>query len=193
MQKEKLTLLNITEDLKITANYRVSNSKKWRLAYVIPSLWIAATVLLFLKDFLVAIFFFLLATYHTVRYVLEYREYNFRKKWNMNVLRRDEISISIEKLSHISEEIIYEPHRFATRSRITKTVNYFYFSSGKRWRLPIVDMHYKWSKDYYVSTAGLKNISIEGDEFFYVCLQSNPDIAYVYPCKNFMLDDNLNF
>ncbi len=46
-------------------------------------------------------------------------------------------------------------------------------------------------KEYYVSPKGLENISIEGDEFYYISLQGYPDVAYIYPCKNFILDEKL--
>ena len=54
-----------------------------------------------------------------------------------------------------------------------------------------VEKHYSWSKDFYLSSKGLENISMKGDEFYFVSLQSHHDIAYIYPCKNFELDENL--
>ena len=57
--------------------------------------------------------------------------------------------------------------------------------------MPDVLKHYDWSKEYNLSSEGLKNISVEGNEFFYVSLQGHPDVAYVYPCKFFELDKGL--
>jgi hypothetical protein len=106
-------------------------------------------------------------------------------------LERGEISIGVEKLSSIRQEEIYEPHHIGRRAQTTKTVTFYYFESGIQWREPSIARHYQWSKEYYISSKGLENISISGDEFYYVVLQGNPDIAYIYPCKNFVLDESL--
>ena len=35
------------------------------------------------------------------------------------------------------------------------------------------------------------NISLQGDEFFYISLQGYYNVAYIYPCKLFELDETL--
>ncbi len=112
-------------------------------------------------------FFRLSYIYH---YVIAYREYKAQKKELSHAFDRGDISISLERLSHISEETIYEPHmehRYAYKPgmRDTKEVKFYYFSAGRSWRVPSTDCHYKWSKDYYLTTMGLLNISVEGNEF----------------------------
>ena len=112
------------------------------------------------------------------------------------MLQRGDISISIEELSHITRETIHEPHFVRSGTRIrrasTREVTMYYFMSGGSWRCPNLSKHYEWSKEYYLSSQGLENISIQGDKFYYVALQGHHDISYVYPCKLFRLDERLN-
>jgi hypothetical protein len=108
-----------------------------------------------------------------------------------DALDRNDISISIEVLSHISEETVYEPHAAGGRSHMTKSITVFYFESGASWRIVRTDRHYDWSPEFYLSNRGLKDTSVRGNEFFYVSLQGHYDISYIYPCKMFELDDSL--
>ena len=87
--------------------------------------------------------------------------------------------------------VIYEPHLVGRRSNTIKTITLYHFDGGSSWRLPPFDKHYEWSRDFYISPKGLENISIKGDEFYFVSLQAHHDIAYIYPCKNFELDKSL--
>ena len=84
-------------------------------------------------------------------------------------------------------------HRYAYKPgmRDTKEVKFYYFSAGRSWRVPSTGCHYKWSKDYYFTTQGLLNISVSGNEFFYVSLQGHFEISYIYPCKFFTLSEEL--
>ena len=108
------------------------------------------------------------------------------------MIERGDISISTEIFSHIANDVIYEPHRAGTRTRTAKTITLYHFNGGSSWRAPFFERYYEWSKEYYISPKGLKNISIKGDEFYLVSLQAHRDIAYIYPCKNFELDKSLN-
>jgi hypothetical protein len=123
--------------------------------------------------------------------VSEYRDYKANMQRITDGIQRGDVSITTERFSHAATETIIEPHQTLTKTKITSIATFFYFEAGRRWRVPKVDKHYKWSKEYYVSTKGLENISLQGDEFFYVSLQGNFDIAYIYPCKNFALDPTL--
>ncbi len=51
--------------------------------------------------------------------------------------------------------------------------------------------HYEWSRDFYISSQGLHNMSTVGDEFYCVFVQGFYDVAYIYPCKRFALDKSL--
>ncbi len=189
MKKEALLLPNITKDLKIIIKKQLVNTTGWRFSYIVPVTLLSVTLGVLLKNVWVALFIFSVAAYHTVRYIVEYRDYNTKKKAVMDAVDRADISVSIEKFSHTATETIYEPHSIATRGRATKTVKYYYFTSGIRWRVPGVENHYSWSKEYYISSKGLDNISIQGDEFYFISLQGYHDIAYIYPCKNFVLEE----
>ena len=191
MKKETISLSNIQNDLMIIANTQISNDADVRLVFIVPLTLLSVLLGIFLKNIWISLAILALAVYQTVRFVFEYRDYKAKKKSICDVLERGDISISTERFSHVAAQTIVEPHNVGTRIKNTKTAVFFYFESGVGWRVPSMDKHYKWSKEYYVSTKGLENISIQGDEFFYVSLQGHFDIAYIYPCKNFTLDEQL--
>ena len=191
MKKEKLTLEAIKQDLMKTVGFQLSNKTDWRFSYIVPITLLAVMIGILLKNVLIGLLIFSIAAYHIVRYVIEYRAYSQKKNAVISMIEREEISISNEIFSHIATETIYEPHRVGGRALAIKTITVYYFNGGSSWRLPSVDKHYDWSKDFYISSKGLENISISGDEFYFVSLQANHEVAYIYPCKNFELDANL--
>ena len=191
MKKEKITLEAIKQDLMKMVNFQLSNKNDWRFSYIVPITLLAVMAGVLLKNVIVGLLIFAVAAYHIVRYVIEYREHKKSKLAIISLVERGEISISNEVFSHIANETIYEPHRVGRRARATKVITVYYFNSGSSWRVPNVDKHYAWSKKFYISSKGLENISISGDEFYIVSLQSHQEIAYIYPCKNFELDANL--
>ena len=187
MQKETLTLTNIAQDLKMVADYQMENRTDWRFAYIVPVTMMAIIIVMYWKNIFLGLLLLSVPVYHIVRYVREYRDHKIKKKAITDIIDRGDISISVEELSHIAEETVYEPHA----RHATKEVKFFYFMSGGSWRVPIVSKHYSWSKDYYLSTRGLENISTAGDEFYYISLKGYYNVAYIYPCKTFELDSNL--
>ena len=191
MKKETVTLSNIQEDLALVAKLQISNDSDGRLVFIIPLTLLAILGSIFLKSFWIALPFLAVAAYHAVRFVSEYREHKAKMQIILGGIERGDVSISVERFSHVATETVIEPHQTLTKTKITSIATFFYFEAGRRWRVPKVDRHYKWSKDYYVSTRGLENVSLQGDEFLYVSLQEDCDIAYIYPCKNFTLDTEL--
>ena len=195
MKKESLKIENITKDMSQIAYKNLSNVENWRLTYIFPLTTLAVALGLLFKSIIVGLLIFSLSIYHIVIYAKAFKDYKDRKKILKSALDRGDISISVEILSHISEETIYEPHTHRRGSRIdrdiTKYISVLYFMSGGSWRIPNVYKHYAWSPDYYLSTEGLKNISVQGNEYYYICLQGYHDIAYVYPLKFFELDESL--
>ena len=191
MTKETLTLQGIINDLSLVAHYNQYKTEEWRFAYIVPSAAFAMAFWLMLKSIWLALLLFAPAVYHIVRYLMEYKKYRAEKKALNDVICRGDISISVEKLSHIAEETVYEPHRHGRHTHATKQVTMFYFNSGAGWRVPQVFDHYAWSAEYHLSTEGLKNVSVSGNDFFYITLQGYHDVAYVYPCKLFELDSRL--
>ena len=190
MKKEKITLEAIKQDLLKIVNFQLSNKAEWRFSYIIPITILAVMAGVYFKNIFVGLLIFSIAAYHIVRYTIEYKEYKTNKNAIISLIKRGEISIATEIFSHIANETIYEPHRVGRRANATKTITVYYFDGGASWRVPTVDKHYSWSKDFYLSSKGLENISMKGDEFYFVSLQSHHDIAYIYPCKNFELDEN---
>ena len=190
MERERLLQSNISNDLKIIVKEQISIKSEWRMTGIFAGIGLAIIFGMFYDNlWFLSVLFLCVATYHAVRYATEYREYSSKHKAVMKAINRADISVSLVRFTHISEEIIYEPHsRRRVGSTMTKTVRYFCFESGLRWRVPRVNTHYAWSKDYYISTQGLDNISVPGNEFYFISLQGYPDISYIYPCKQFVFE-----
>ena len=161
------------------------------MSYIIPIVGLSIFVGVYFKQILLAFLIFAVAAYHIVQYVRDVIEYKAHKKELMSLVDRGDISISIEKFSHIAEETIYEPHTTSRgHTKNYRDVKMFYFESGVSWRMQSY-WHYEWSKEYYLSAEGLINTSVGGNEFFYITLKGEHDISYIYPCKLFELDEKL--
>jgi hypothetical protein len=191
MKKETLTMEAIKSDLIKIVNYQVSNKADWRFSYIVPFTALAIFLGVFTKSVFIGMAVFCVAAYHIARFIIEYKAYKAKKAVILSVIERGEISITTETLSHIANDVIYEPHSARRRAKLTKIITLYHFDGGSSWRIPTLYKHYEWSKEYYISSKGLENISIKGDEFYFVSLQSHHDIAYIYPCKNFELDEDL--
>ena len=192
MKKETLTVEAIKSDLIKIANYQVNSKAEWRFSYIVPLSALAILLGVFTKNIFLVIAVSCVAAYHIIRFIMEYKAYKSKKSAILSVIERGEISVSTETFSHIANDVIYEPHKVGRIAKTTKTVTLYHFNGGPSWRAPLFSKHYEWSKEYYISSKGLENISIKGDEFYFVSLQAHPDISYIYPCKNFELDKSLN-
>lgn len=191
MEKEILTLSNIKKDLETVAYLNISNKQESHLSYIIPLSTIAILIGFLLRNVWIGLLIFSPAVYCIVLYIKSNKEYKTKQKALHDVLERGDISISVETLSHIAREQIYEPHVSSRGHRhTTKEVTLFHFTSGAEWRI-LTHRHYQWSQNYCLSTIGLENTSVEGNEFFHVSIQGHYDIAYIYPCKFFKLDPSL--
>ena len=193
MTKEPLRLSNIKGDLMKMADFYMANRMDGRLGFVVPIVMIAVIIGVVTKSFWIGLAISTLSYFDIARYIRDMRAYRNTKAQILAAIERGDISVSVETLSHIAEETIYEPHTVGchvhARRYAMKTVTMFYFEGGGSWRLPRVDKHYAWSKDYYMSPSGLLNTSTQGEDFFFVCLQGNYDIAYIYPCDRFVLGE----
>ena len=191
MKKEALTLDAIKSDLIRVAIEQVKTKTDWRFSYIVPFTALAIFLGSLTKNIFIGIAVFVVAAYHIIRFVIEYTAYKNQKAAILSVIERGEISVSKETFSHVSNDVIYEPHRVIGKSHTTKTITRYHFDGGCSWRVPSLTQHYEWSKEHYISAQGLENISIQGDEFYFVSLQRHHDIAYIYPCKNFELDKDI--
>ena len=200
MEKETLTPANIAKDLSIVIKQTHSNKSNSDFAYylfplicvaiiigvLLNSVWIGLVISLFPAGFMMV----------AIKQILA--EKADLKKLN-ELSNQGNISITVEVFSHVANETVLEPHIHTFllhhHAHLTKTVRLFHFTSGISWRIPGSIFrnfkHYAWSKTHFISTQGLENLSVEGNEFFYVSLQGYPDIAYIYPCKLFKLDKSL--
>ncbi len=191
MEKETLTLESIAKDLNALKPDLTSRVDDRGFEASAP-LTVAALIFgFYLKIVWIALVLAAISLGLIIDYIMRRRSSRIEKPLDHS-LSRDDISISVEVLSHITLETIVEPHSHGKHSHYTKTVLVYYFTSGIGWRVPyLISRHYAWSKTHYLSTKGLQNISVEGNEFFYVSLQGYPDLTYIYPCKLFMLDPAL--
>ena len=192
MKQDKITITNIKSDLNKIAFFYFDKITEWRLTYIVPITIIALLLGIVFKNVFIGLLIFSVATYHIIQYIIACKRYIVQKKAIRKVTVRSDVCVSIESLTSITNERIYEPYiGFSGRhAYATKEVMFFNFRSFRRWR-NISCMHYEWSKEYCMSPKGLDNISIIGNEFFYISLQGYPDISYIYPSKYFILDKSL--
>ena len=193
MTKEPLRLSNIKGDLMKMADFYRANRTDVRLGFAVPIIMIAVILGVVTKSVWVGLALSTLSYFDIARYIRDMRAYRNTKAQILGAIERGDISVSVETLSHIAEETIYEPYTMSVGGEAHrsnwKTVRMFYFEGGGSWRVPRVEKHYAWSKDYYMSPSGLLNTSTQGEDFFFVCLQGNYDIAYIYPCDRFELGE----
>ena len=188
MQKEILKLSNVITDLRKIADFQDDNTSEGKLAYIVPIAMVAVMVGAVLQLVWLGILIFLIDVPIIIGYIRDRRAYYTRKKALTEVIARADVSISVERLSHIAEEVIYEPHVYRGHRHTTKLVTLFHFESGVAWRVPDFIKHYPWSKEYQLTPRGLENISVEGNEFYLISLQGYHEIAYIDPCKFFEID-----
>ena len=105
-----------------------------------------------------------------------------------------------DTLTHIATEIVFEPNvsiynfllGYLRRSRFTKDVTVLYFKGGS-WRLyeenhfPNKKKYYNWSKELSMTTDGLLNTSVMGNEFHVVTFEG--EIVYAYNDKFFEYEE----
>lgn len=192
MKKEKITLDNIKEDLEFFADLNMSKKAGVYVALLILAFILAFIAGMIVRSFLTGLLVMVIASiYPTVRLILE----NSKKRKMQNTVRsvstREEISISVEELSHVSEETASAPSWTGSHRRVK--LNYvWHFTSGAEWVKPLYfSGFFPWSKEYSLGESGFITTSVAGDKFYYVSLQSDPDINFIYPCKFFELDEKL--
>ena len=182
--KETLTLAGIRHDLRLVAQGRIYNSADWCLPPML-AMAVLAVILGKALHFTIGLVLGLGALTFFIRYVIALRAYLAQKRELNQLLERGDISISLETLSHVADEVIYEPGSSLDRRRLMKEITVYYFLSGAGWREASAGRHYAWSREFHLSDEGLRNISLPGNEFYYVTLQGHSEISYIYPCKLF--------
>ena len=195
MQKRDIiTLDNIKLDLSLVNHLNFENITRWRFAFSIPMTLLAILLgfafFIAFENIWIGVLLFLMPLYHIIQYLIACKKYILQKKAIYETMTRKDICISVEHLSHISKETIYEPYGFL-RGHATKEVSFLSFRSSIHWRLLRGGEFYKWSKEYCMNAYGIESTSISGDKFFLISLQLFQNITCVYPCKYFTLDENL--
>lgn len=187
MQKERLTLENIKKDLRLSTNGGKSDHIERYISGVILTTIISAIFYFALKMVWFGSASLILTAYFIVNLCQILRKKDYEIKQIGDVDDRLDIAISVEKLSHLSTET--ETVYVCGKTHFNE-VWYLHFSSGASWRIPNAPL-YTWSKEYYLSPTGMKNIAVPGNEYYFVTLQRNGGISYVYPCDFFEPDESL--
>lgn len=195
MEKDKL----IPDGIKLDFYALISEKKRiligWRMAYIWPFTLIAIISGIVLKNIWIGLAVFAVALYHIIRFIIGYNKCKKDLK-AIGSIGEEQLTVSFERLTNVEKEMVYQPRmRIASaglrNSAFTEVLN-FCFESGRKWRVPEVDFHYRWSENYIFSIAGILNAFGRGGDFYYVSLKDSPDIAYVYPCDFFSLGEGLN-
>lgn len=193
MKKEKITLDNIKEDLEFFADLNMSRKPGTLVVLLLTLTFILAFMAgMIVRSFLTGLLVMVIASiYPTVRLILEKSKRKKMQNTVRSVSTREEISISVEELSHVSEETASEPSWSGSGRRVK--LNYvWHFTSGVEWVKPLyLSGFFHWSKELSFGEAGFITTSVAGNKFYYVSLQSDPDINFIYPCKFFELDEML--
>ena len=181
--REVLTDGNILSDLleaEILRHKKATEGHKFRIG---SFLVYAIAVGILSKIFWVGLIIALGSVYHAVMLSRKIREH----KSNMASLRSGGFTVDTDIFSHISDESIVEPHLggLSRSKKMTRyrRVTYFYFNNC-RFRLCFF-RGFRWSREYYLSIGGLKNISLAGDEFYVAVRASDGEVGQIYPKKLF--------
>lgn len=193
MKKEKITLDNIKEDLEFFADLNMSRKPGTLVVLLLTLAFILAFMAgMIVRSFLTGLLVMVIASiYPTVRLILEKPKRKKMQNTVRSVSTRKDISISVEELSHVSEETASEPS-WSGSGRKVKLNYVWHFTSGAEWVKPLYfSGFFPWSKEYSLGESGFITTSVAGNKFYYVSLQSDPDINFIYPCKFFELDGKL--
>ena len=192
MQKQPLSLENILTDLRLMAKFNMQHHSPVLLAAAGFFLQLTIRWFIFLWFLpLPGIVLGAISVFFGIRYAREHRPYRADIKALRAAFDRANISISIEEFSHTEKEVVVEPHMCGSHAHLTDLAFMVYFTSGNSWRKPPVTRLYEWSKTHHLTFEGLDNISLTGDEFYYISLQGAPNVSFIYPCKFFTLTGEL--
>ena len=185
-RKELLTDQNIISDLLKYEDYKYSNAEDHSFTYIIPYAAVAILLGRLFSSWLLGGLIMLIPLYHLYRLILVWREKRLRKQ----AIKNGGFTVITDRLSHIAEEVIYEPHTGRRSAHLTKTVTFFYFPSAQ-WRVPPFSKHYSWSRDFHLSSSGLLNTSVPDNEFYLVLVDNQAEVGYIYNKKFFRYEKEI--
>lgn len=197
MTKDVLTIDNVKRDLKKVIDFQDGVKSDSRLGYIIPYVILSVAICFLFGTLIFAVIGAPFAGYEITKYASELKALKVARNTLMDAADRGDIYISLETLSHISRESVYEPRVRMGKNISLKEASIYHFESGRSWRDPLfisdiaMGHHYEWSSEYRISCIGLDNISVKGNEFYFISLQMSPDVTYIYPTKFFELSEEL--
>ena len=184
---EKITYDGIAMDMRNVMFDRDVSTIAARMTYVAFSApWIFIFALASLKFVSIALALF--SVYHIVRMFIQLFCNARVKKVINRGLERGDVSVSVERFSHVSREWVFERRFSLDLFPDYKRIWFWYFSSGANWRVPEWKMHYRWS-ELAMYTRGLKDLAVQGDEFYMIKLNADPTVKYIYNKKLFVFEE----
>lgn len=194
MEKQRLTACDIAADMATVISHKRRIAFGWRMEFIVPSAFTIFIVSLSMTGFGLSIghiilmwVFGLVIGYNLIMLFIQLLRTRKASKAIYRGLLRSDVSVTVEKFSHIAEDTIYEPYFAGRWFSFFKIIRVYYFSSGENWREPVCRSHYSWSLQCEVSSKGLENSSIAGEEFYVVTLNSDRSVKYIYNTKLFEL------
>ncbi|MBE6632923.1 MAG: hypothetical protein E7620_01120 [Ruminococcaceae bacterium] len=178
--RELLTDQGIISDLLKYEDRKFSNAEEHRFTFIIPYAALAIVLGRLLDSWIVFGVIMLIPVYNFYRLILIWQE----KRRRRQSIKNGGFTVITDKLTHIGEEQIYEPHAGRRSAHFSKVVTFFYFPSGQ-WRVPSIYRHYSWSKNCHLSGEGLMNTSVPENEFYLVLVNNQTEVGYVYNKKLF--------
>jgi len=192
--KEILTKENVKQDLLNRLKVKQLVKYDWRFLYILFAAALGCPFLA-LRLAWVSVPFFAFAGYHVVRVIMEAHQNHTAKKLLRRAIDRGDFFVSVQELDHIGCETVYEPnlrvHWEVVNRHCMRAAEFFYFSSGAKWRMPKIE-YYSWNKNAHMSKTGLKNTSLPGNEFYLIALPEDHEISFVYNTKMFQLGDEFS-
>lgn len=193
MTKEPLTFEDVKKDMRKLVRSRTPEILGWRLCFILLATLAAVLVGLLTQKVWAGCLVFSIAVYHIVRLVLAFLRNRKALKLLKSKTERCSFCVSVEELKQVTEEVaphFYSPFKAKRNQLLDKC---FRFTSGAVWKMPDVDRHYTWSRVNDMSQNGLDNTSVSGDTFYFISLEADKDVCYIYNTKLFELTDTEHF
>ena len=195
MDKQALTLDDVAMDMRKVIKERRRIYFSWRMKFIAPSAVIGWMLALALSGFTLGVghkivigAFALVIAYNLVMLTVQLLGTRKAQRALDRGLTRDEVSVSVERFSHIAFEEEYEPWFSGRWLGMYKRIRMYYFTSGAGWREPVCWSHYSWSVYRETSSKGLENATLAGDEFYLITLNADTSVRYIYNTRLFELE-----
>ena len=180
MKKEKLTKEQIQSDLLLHEKRRFWDRSRWLVDCAIGFALIPIPFCVLFQTLWIALPFGLMIAVLVGVLLRELTVWHLRSKR----IRAGAFTVGTGSYSGTADEWLFRPSIGRGRFCFHDRVRFWQFSNGQ-WQVFFPANHYAWSKLYAMSHQGLENVTLEGDEYYTVCLLGDTDLGYVYPTKLF--------